>query len=991
MDLVGLVSGGKDSLFNLLAATRLGHRVVCLANLHPAPPAAAGDAGDAAAPEELDSFMFQTVGHTTIGAVAECMGLPLVRRATAGHSAHRGLHYPADAAAAAAAGAAPAAVVDEVEDLHALLADVVARHPSVRGVGVGAILSSYQRLRVEAVCARLGLVPVALLWQRRQGGLLRDMVDAGLDAVLVKVASLGLSPRMLGVPLGQLQPQLHGLHARFGLNVCGEGGEYETITRYCPGLYSHGRLVADDAVVERPSSDVAHWAIRRCHVERHPEGAESGSSAAWEDAAGAAAVALPAPLVGAGRRAGPVAVTPAGAAAACAAIAAALTSSADALQPAQPPPIRAVGAYVHVGGLTAHSPLVRALVTAQMDGDDDADGGTVSLRAAVAAVDDVSLPPAQRAAAEVRVVFAALRVLLASAGASLADVAFVHLYLADMGTFGPVNAAYCEYFGDQPPSRSTVAIAMPPSSQPQPALLLDCVALARSGAALRAPDNGSSSSGGGHPSLPPPPPPHRSTLHVQSLSHWAPLCIGPYCQANTLGGGGGGGSGGSGALVLAAGSIGMLPHTMALVAPSPALSAAAGPSLAPLLAQGHQALLNVARVLAAVDTGLPRALAVTVYVAAPYAAGAPEGGAAASDDAGVDAVTALVRAWVGGLQGRGRPPSHAADDGAALANDDDDDGAGSDGTFSPPGSEDGDGGDSDSCRDDDVADAAPTTLEADPCRERDFSLGPHAHVPPQYLPLLPPVGSGREGPAARRRALRALLAGAQPAVPPAAAAADPCLAGLPALPRALAAALPVRTVVVPALPRGAAVEVEVVSAGAPAAGVVRCWQDEVAAEAAGGVTVRGSCYFFAAAATTDSDDGAASTAAASAFVDVTRSMDDDDAAATDQAAAAAVAAAAVRMGARAVAHAGLSPVAHTLHVRAYYQLAGAPESDGGGVLEAALQRAVAAELGGGGVGAAPPAVTVLPAALPPDVAGNGDGADRHRRRLLLLHVLAVRG
>ena len=65
---------------------------------------------------------------------------------------------------------------DEVEDLFLLLQDVLAAHPCIRGVAVGAILSSYQRVRVEAVCARLGLTSVAYLWQRNQDELLQEMV-----------------------------------------------------------------------------------------------------------------------------------------------------------------------------------------------------------------------------------------------------------------------------------------------------------------------------------------------------------------------------------------------------------------------------------------------------------------------------------------------------------------------------------------------------------------------------------------------------------------------------------------------------------------------------------------------------------------------------------------------------------------------------------------------------------------------------------------------
>lgn len=47
----------------------------------------------------------------------------------------------------------------------------------------------------------------------------------------------------------------------------------------------------------------------------------------------------------------------------------------------------------------------------------------------------------------------------------------------------------------------------------------------------------------------------RQVLHVQSISSWAPSCIGPYSQATMLGG-----------LVHMAGQIGLDPATMQLVA-----------------------------------------------------------------------------------------------------------------------------------------------------------------------------------------------------------------------------------------------------------------------------------------------------------------------------------------------------------------------------------------------------------------------------------------
>ena len=62
---------------------------------------------------------------------------------------------------------------DEVEDLFALLAFIKAMLPQVTAVSSGAIASDYQRLRVEHVCARLGLTSLAYMWHVQQRQLLR--------------------------------------------------------------------------------------------------------------------------------------------------------------------------------------------------------------------------------------------------------------------------------------------------------------------------------------------------------------------------------------------------------------------------------------------------------------------------------------------------------------------------------------------------------------------------------------------------------------------------------------------------------------------------------------------------------------------------------------------------------------------------------------------------------------------------------------------------
>ena len=81
-------------------------------------------------------------------------------------------------------------------------------HPEATAVASGAILSNYQRLRIEHVAVRLGLTSLAYLWQQGQGQLLDSMASADLHAILVKVAGVGLNASHLGKELETLHPTL---------------------------------------------------------------------------------------------------------------------------------------------------------------------------------------------------------------------------------------------------------------------------------------------------------------------------------------------------------------------------------------------------------------------------------------------------------------------------------------------------------------------------------------------------------------------------------------------------------------------------------------------------------------------------------------------------------------------------------------------------------------------------------------------------------------
>jgi diphthine-ammonia ligase len=140
MKVVCLVSGGKDSFYSLMECVKYGHQVVCLANLHP--PKHNQEL------ETDESYMYQQVGHEVIDAYSECLGVPLVRQEINGEAVNRQLQYIYNLNSKTTT-----KKLDEVEDLFNLIQKVQAKYPDIQAISSGAILSNYQRTRIENVYA----------------------------------------------------------------------------------------------------------------------------------------------------------------------------------------------------------------------------------------------------------------------------------------------------------------------------------------------------------------------------------------------------------------------------------------------------------------------------------------------------------------------------------------------------------------------------------------------------------------------------------------------------------------------------------------------------------------------------------------------------------------------------------------------------------------------------------------------------------------------
>ncbi|CAG5866574.1 unnamed protein product [Menidia menidia] len=367
----------------------------------------------------------------------------------------------------------------------------------VDAVSVGAILSDYQRVRVENVCLRLGLQPLAYLWRRDQESLLSEMISCDLHAILIKVAAFGefvsqpagLDPeKHLGKSLADVEPYLKQLSQKYGVHICGEGGEYETFTLDCP-LFKK-KIVIDAAETVIHSADAFAPVGYLRFTSMHTENKDSDVVT----------------------RALPHGSCP------CQSAIDKMTEEvkyADQVEDNQHKFTSDCDLSCQWGHDVSPSCSPRSSKGYQwicgINGLQSEDPGIESQTLAA---------------------FTQLQSELDSRRWKIENIVLVHLYVRNIQDFVSLNAVYKNYFDTNPPARVCVQAPLPAGQQLQMDFLLhDWTEPLEEGCFKQ-----------------------RETLHVQSLSHWAPANIGPYSQALRVE-----------EVVFCAGQIALVPCTMQLV------------------------------------------------------------------------------------------------------------------------------------------------------------------------------------------------------------------------------------------------------------------------------------------------------------------------------------------------------------------------------------------------------------------------------------------
>ena len=191
MKLAALFSGGKDSTLAAKIVEETGHQLKYLVTIRSSNP---------------DSYMFHTANIDVTELQAESWGIEHVITDTSGVKEK------------------------ELNDLRDVLSTL-----DVDGVVTGAIASNYQKVRVDRLCSELNLKHHSPLWGFERSRVLNEIISRDMEVVFTAVAAQGLDKEWLGRRLekGSIDELLR-LNKLYGVDPCGEGGEYETIVLDAP-------------------------------------------------------------------------------------------------------------------------------------------------------------------------------------------------------------------------------------------------------------------------------------------------------------------------------------------------------------------------------------------------------------------------------------------------------------------------------------------------------------------------------------------------------------------------------------------------------------------------------------------------------------------------------------------------------------------------------------------------------------------------------------
>lgn len=193
MKIASLFSGGKDSTYATYLSSK-NNEIKYLITIES---------------ENKESYMFHTSNIKITKLISKALNIPII------YVKSRGVEN------------------EELYDLKKVLRKV--KQMEVEAIVSGVIESNYQYSRINKVCESLGLLHLAPLWGRDPIDLLKNIIYDGFEVIITLVATQGLDSSWLGRKIDEACiTELEKLNKKYKVNICGEGGEFETLVLDCP-------------------------------------------------------------------------------------------------------------------------------------------------------------------------------------------------------------------------------------------------------------------------------------------------------------------------------------------------------------------------------------------------------------------------------------------------------------------------------------------------------------------------------------------------------------------------------------------------------------------------------------------------------------------------------------------------------------------------------------------------------------------------------------
>lgn len=183
-------SGGKDCSYAGYLMEKHNYKIKCLLTMNS---------------KNKYSYMFHTPNVDITQIQSDAMQIPIIFQDTKGEKEH------------------------EIKDMKKLLLRAKKEY-KIDGIVTGALFSNYQRERIEKAADELGLKIFSPLWHKNQEEEMREIIDAGFKIMFSSVAAEGLDDSWLNKIITHKDiDKLVKLNNKIGLNIAGEGGEFESL------------------------------------------------------------------------------------------------------------------------------------------------------------------------------------------------------------------------------------------------------------------------------------------------------------------------------------------------------------------------------------------------------------------------------------------------------------------------------------------------------------------------------------------------------------------------------------------------------------------------------------------------------------------------------------------------------------------------------------------------------------------------------------------